>query len=988
VRLPLSANTEADAVALFDFTVSDINGTDGTQLSIADVRIHSSASISDLAKLRFSLVSPDDPSYEVQGGILAADGGARPYPEQKSYIRFAQLSVPIPDGGDMTFVLKAYIPDPSAVSPNTVYDFALHGGWDITLSAAQTMQGYVSNGSGTTIQFPEVAQRTPAASYDKNRFPNVSLYTSSAGTVIFGGDCAHSETSSNEGIASYKLTSINEPLSDGLYSCTAQFTEVGGEVAPEITLTPFIIDNVAPAIINGPNSVTPNIEPGTSHSIQYTAVDDYTPSSNVTYTLISPPTAGDVMVNSSKVNSGGAWTQQSITNGEVTYQHKGGPELSDTFVFSIADELGNTTSIQTYRINLNQDSDGDGLRDKWETDFGLNPADPSDAFADPDRDGCDNLCEFNGGTDPLADEFPPVFDDLNNDYHIQINANSMYTKVVASTLVASDEGGQEVTVKGANNKVPETGSILHLRPGRYVYEYIARDPSGNEAHAIQIIDIYPAIELAENVVTAEGNQLFVEVTLNGQLPCHNDSCEVPLSIGNSPTEDSADFGSDYAIDNCSAVTSESLSTNVTLSPKENVFTLTLDICEDGIAEATEHFTLQLAADSNPLSSEGLPINLGGMSTQKFTITEQNLPPVVTISAFDGEGNMKQSFEAGSQLNIEAQYADPNRDTTYTEWQLPDELFGLEPSSDQASSSVSFAASDLEPGDYSFTVKVGDDEYQTETSIMINIMAENVSMDPTKDSDGDGIMDDQEGMLDADQDGILDYLDHNEAAQNQMAQDVMDDTKYNMESMTGTQLKLGNSAKSQSNSGPLLNDEDLENLGIPQPDGVTVGGVFDFEIHQLNTEGQSTSLVIPLREAMIEGGQYTKFKPDTGWVVFVEDEYNYISGAIGYEGYCPPPSSSEFLESDGITPRPLQAGDWCLKITIQDGGPNDDDGLANKSIVDPGGIVVHNYVPPPSMPDNGTPPTSTLTSNGGSGGTLPLSTLFGLLALILLRRKDH
>ncbi|RTZ15255.1 hypothetical protein EJ063_12395 [Vibrio aquaticus] len=984
VRLPLSAKTESDAVALFDFTVSDNDGVDGIQLSTSDVRIYSTASEEELNKLSFSLVSPDDNSYNVKGVVsVRPDSSRRPYPEQQRFIQFEKESVPIPDGENMTFILKAHILDPDTVSPNTVYNFALHGGWDITLSAGQTMQGYVTNGAGTTIQFPEVTEKTAVPVYSKNQTPNVSLYTSASGTIEFGGDCSHTTNSSSEGVASYGLTAAGNSLADGIYSCTAKFTESSGTEAQVISLTPFVIDNKAPEIVDDPHSTVPNIEPGTSSIIAYSAIDDYTPSSDVMYTLIAAPDGGSITVDSSPISSGASWSQEDITNQRVIYQHNGGPELSDSFTFTISDGLGNQTSTQTYSIHLNQDSDGDGMRDKWEDDYGFDPADPSDANADPDQDGCDNLCEYNGGTNPRTDEFPPIFDDMKNDYHIQINADSMYTKVIAKRLVAYDEGGSDVTVEGATENVPATGSILHLRPGRHVYSYVAKDPAGNEAYATQIIDIYPAIELAENVVTAEGNQLAVEVTLNGQLPCHNDACEVPLSIENAPSKDSAEFGSDYAIDSCSATTSDSLTADVTLSPKKNVFTLTLDVCEDGIAEAAEHFTLQLAADQNPLSSEGLSINLGGMSKQKFTITEQNLPPVVTVNASDNDGKMKQSFEASEQVTIEALYSDPNKDTTYTEWLLPDELFGLSPSSTQSNSTVTFAASTLEAGDYLFTVKVGDGEYLTETSFMINIMAENISMDPAKDSDGDGITDDQEGMLDADQDGIPDYLDHSEAAKNQMAQDVEDDTKYNMESMTGTQLKLGNSAKSQSNSGPLLSDEDMDNLGIPQPDGVNVGGVFDFEIHQLNTEGQSTSLVIPLRETMIEGGQYTKFKPDTGWVVFVEDQHNYISGAAGYEGYCPPPSSPEFFESDGITPRPLQEGDWCLKITIQDGGPNDDDGIANKSIVDPGGIVVHNYVPP-SNPNNG----SLTTSGGGSGGSIPLSVLLGLSGLALLRRKMH
>jgi len=48
-----------------------------------------------------------------------------------------------------------------------------------------------------------------------------------------------------------------------------------------------------------------------------------------------------------------------------------------------------------------QDADGDGMDSSWETQYGLNPNEPSDALKDGDDDGVPNLWEFKRSTNPL-----------------------------------------------------------------------------------------------------------------------------------------------------------------------------------------------------------------------------------------------------------------------------------------------------------------------------------------------------------------------------------------------------------------------------------------------------------------------------------------------------------------------------------------------------------------------------------------------------------
>jgi hypothetical protein len=59
------------------------------------------------------------------------------------------------------------------------------------------------------------------------------------------------------------------------------------------------------------------------------------------------------------------------------------------------------------------DRDGDGLPDAWETQYSLNPDDPSDAALDSDGDGMSNLVEYLSGTDPRDPNSRLGFDSVN-----------------------------------------------------------------------------------------------------------------------------------------------------------------------------------------------------------------------------------------------------------------------------------------------------------------------------------------------------------------------------------------------------------------------------------------------------------------------------------------------------------------------------------------------------------------------------------------------
>ena len=79
------------------------------------------------------------------------------------------------------------------------------------------------------------------------------------------------------------------------------------------------------------------------------------------------------------------------------------------------------------------DSDGDGLPDWWEIQYGLNPHDPTDAAQDADGDGMTNLQEYLAGTNPQDPNSRLRLDIKDTVPSLQFNAVSNRSYTVLST---------------------------------------------------------------------------------------------------------------------------------------------------------------------------------------------------------------------------------------------------------------------------------------------------------------------------------------------------------------------------------------------------------------------------------------------------------------------------------------------------------------------------------------------------------------------------
>ncbi|MCB1129992.1 MAG: N-acetylmuramoyl-L-alanine amidase [Verrucomicrobiae bacterium] len=97
-----------------------------------------------------------------------------------------------------------------------------------------------------------------------------------------------------------------------------------------------------------------------------------------------------------------------------------GMNLQNGYPFGISRNgmilFGDSNSSEIHMLVPDQDQDADGMSDDWETAYGLNPLDASDAFGDADGDGTNNYGEFLLGSDP---NHAPVWDEEGTEIDIR-----------------------------------------------------------------------------------------------------------------------------------------------------------------------------------------------------------------------------------------------------------------------------------------------------------------------------------------------------------------------------------------------------------------------------------------------------------------------------------------------------------------------------------------------------------------------------------------
>ena len=477
--------------------------------------------------------------------------------------------------------------------------------------------------------------------------------------------------------------------------------------------------------------------------------------------------------------------------------------------------------------------------------------------------------------------------------NVSVNATGLFTKIDLGVATAVDALGNPLPVSLVDG-------ITLFKPGNNTAYWRAIDNIGNETTAEQKVVVQPLVSMSKNQVVPEGTEVRIKVLLNGTAPTY--PIDIPFSLSGTAIE-----GIDFTLEQETVVITEG-------TQAELVFT----VLNDDEIESDE--TLIVSLSNN--------LNLGAKNSTTIRISEANIAPSINLAVKQSDQNRLTVSKDSGIVKIEAIVIDPNPNDVITNiWSADQALINT--SSNELI--FEFDPSELASGVYKATLTSTDNGLLSDSQTVYIELVESLTALTSLDTDGDLIPDDEEGYADSDGDGIPDYLDSiNEC--NVVPEQISEQNGFLVEGDPGVCLRKGVLSAVSQSGGLLLDDEQIENDLPNDEDADIQGGVFDFTVYGLPEKGQNYQLVIPQITPIPQGAIYRKFSQTNGWFTFVEDSENQLFSTRGEMGYCPPPGDNSW--EPGLT-----AGDWCVQLQIQDGGPNDNDGQANGSIDDPGGIAV-------------------------------------------------
>jgi len=115
--------------------------------------------------------------------------------------------------------------------------------------------------------------------------------------------------------------------------------------------------STAPPVLVNNNELA--VPPGMTNTIVSDLLlceDSNNTAEELEYTIVTPPMYGDLHYLGAPLAQGGVFRQSTINAYNLTYVHNGGPELADSFVFTVSDGDGGWISMTTFDIIIDENA--------------------------------------------------------------------------------------------------------------------------------------------------------------------------------------------------------------------------------------------------------------------------------------------------------------------------------------------------------------------------------------------------------------------------------------------------------------------------------------------------------------------------------------------------------------------------------------------------------------------------------------------------------
>ena len=187
---------------------------------------------------------------------------------------------------------------------------------------------------------------TPVATPANDTTPAMTFSNTKAGTLSMGGSCGSVDVGAvGTGNIPITLTQPDNvsPLTTGTYNnCTLTVVDGLGNTSNVLPLTSFVVDALVPTInINAVKTLNEGSAGNTISAAQLSSTDNLSGAANVVYTLVSTTNNGTLRKSGSALLGGATFTQTDINSSFIAYDHDGSETTSDTFKFTVRDQVGN-----------------------------------------------------------------------------------------------------------------------------------------------------------------------------------------------------------------------------------------------------------------------------------------------------------------------------------------------------------------------------------------------------------------------------------------------------------------------------------------------------------------------------------------------------------------------------------------------------------------------------------------------------------------------